>query len=56
MTPSDIIDIARIAVDLLLRLVPATVARQMLDDAEVRRANAIADLAERAKFGPGDPE
>ena len=36
---------------LLLDLVPKEVASQLLTDAAVRRANAIADAAEVAKFG-----
>ncbi len=54
MTPKDAIDAARIAADLLLTLVPAPVARQLLDDAAVRRATAIADGAEALKFGAPD--
>ena len=50
MTPSDAINAARIAADLLLALVPAPVARQLLDDAAVRRSNAIATAAEDVKF------
>lgn len=52
MTPSQAIDAARIAADLLLTLVPAPVAKQLITDAEVRRANEIANAAERIKFGP----
>jgi hypothetical protein len=51
MTPSKVIDAARMAADLLLALVSAPVARQMLNDAEVRRGNAIANAAEEVKFG-----
>lgn len=46
------LDAARIAADLILALVSAPVARQLLDDAEVRRSNAIANAAEDVKFGP----
>lgn len=46
------LEAARIAADLLLALVPAPVAHQLLNDSEVRRANAIANAAEDAKFGP----
>jgi hypothetical protein len=58
VSPGEIaLEVARGLVDLLLKLVPAPVARQMLDDAAVRRSNAIADLAEAAKFGRlGDSE
>lgn len=52
MTPSQALDAARIAADLLLTLVPAPVAQQLLNDAQVKRANDIANAAERAKFGP----
>lgn len=51
MTPETILDIARGLIDLLLSIVPAPVAKQMLDEAAIRRANAIADAAEAAKFG-----
>lgn len=37
--------------NLILDLVPHDVARTMLDDAAVKRANAVADLAEAKKFG-----
>ncbi len=52
MTPSQVLDLVRSLLDLILGLVPAPVARQLLDDAAVKRANAIADAAEAAKFGP----
>lgn len=52
MTPQNAIDAARLAADLLLALVPAPVAHQILDDAAVRRASAIANAAADAKFGP----
>ena len=42
---------ARLAADILLALVPHEDARFHVDEAERRRANAIADAAERAKFG-----
>lgn len=48
------IDAAREAVEAALDLVPKEVVEQLLTDAAVRRQNAIADLAERQKFG-GDP-
>lgn len=50
MTPANIIDAVRALVDVILSLVPHEVAKQMLDDAAVRRQNAIADAAEEAKF------
>lgn len=52
MTPGQILDAARVAADLLLTLVPAPVAQQLINDAQVRRANDIANAAENAKFGP----
>lgn len=51
MSPLDVIDVVRKLVSLILDLVPVDVAKQALDDAAVRRANAIADAAEAAKFG-----
>lgn len=51
MNPLDYLDTARKLADALLDLVPHDVAKQMLSDAAVRRANAIADAAEAAKFG-----
>ena len=53
MNPASVIDTVRALVDLILSLVPHEVAKQMLDDAAVRRQNAIADAAELAKF-PGE--
>ena len=49
------LEAARLAADVLLALVPAPVAQQLINDAEVKRANAIANLAEDAKFGPEKP-
>ncbi len=46
------LDLARKAADIMLALVPADTARQLLDEAAVKRANDVADLAERIKFGP----
>jgi len=45
------LEAARIAADLLLALVPADEAKRLISEAEIRRANAIADAAEAAKFG-----
>lgn len=45
------VDAARHAIDAALELVPADEAKDILDAAAVRRANAIADAAEAAKFG-----
>lgn len=53
MTP-EILTFVRKLLGLVLDIVPVTVARQMLDDAAVRRANAIADAAEVAKFAELD--
>lgn len=52
MNPELIINTVRTLVDLILSLVPHDVARLALDDAAVRRANAIANAAEAVKFGP----
>ena len=41
---------ARIVADLLLMLVPHDTAKELLDDAAIRRANLAADLAEKIKF------
>lgn len=51
MNASTALDIARALLDLVLKLIPVTVARDELDEAARRRANAIADAAEAAKFG-----
>ncbi len=48
---NEYLDAARIAVDLLLMLVPHDKAKELLDDAAVKRANAAADAAESVKFG-----
>lgn len=57
MSPSEqLLTAARIAADLLLALVPAPIAHQLLDDSAVRRANAIANAAEDVKFGPESGE
>ncbi len=53
MSPAETaLEVARLAADILAAVVPATVGAQLLTDAQVRRANAIADGAEAAKFGP----
>lgn len=36
--------------NLVLDIVPLATAQSMLDDAAVKRANAVADLAEAEKF------
>ncbi len=51
MSLFDYLETGRKLADLLLDLVPHDVAKQLLDDAAVRRANAIANAAELAKFG-----
>lgn len=56
MTPDKAIDLARKLIALALDIVPAEAAKQLIDDEAVRRANAIADLAETAKFGLERPE
>jgi hypothetical protein len=55
MSPSTILDIARGLVDLLLKIVPAPVAQKLITEADVRRANAIGELADDVKFGPEKP-
>lgn len=47
------LDVVRRLLDLVLLLVPHGVARDELDEAAVRRANAIADAAEAVKFKGG---
>lgn len=47
----DPIQAARHAISAALTLVPKEMAEQLLTDEAVRRANAIADLMEREKFG-----
>ena len=42
---------ARMALDIALALVPPDLARTLLDEQAVARANAVADQAERIKFG-----
>lgn len=44
---------AQAAVDLAIDLVGPEKARELLDEAAIRRANLAADVAELAKFGPG---
>lgn len=56
MTPLEAIDIARKLIGLAMDLIPADEARKVIDEEAVRRANAVADLAEDAviaaqKFG-----
>lgn len=52
MTPDKALDLAMRLMELALDLAPVEVLRAKLDDAAVRRQNAIADLAEDVKFGP----
>jgi hypothetical protein len=53
MSPAETaLEVARLAADILAAVVPASVGAQLLTDAQVRRANTIADGAEVAKFGP----
>jgi hypothetical protein len=52
MNAGKVLEWARVLLDLVLDLVPAPVARQLLDEAAVKRANAVADAAEAVKFGP----
>lgn len=46
----DAMGAARHALDAVLAAVPTEDARTLLDAAAIRRANAIADIAEAAKF------
>ena len=48
MTPGQVV---RMLFDIILTLVPHEEARMLLDEAAVARANAVADTAEKAKFG-----
>lgn len=54
MSPQEILDAARLSADVLLKLVPHDHARQLLDEAAIRRANQMADIAEAVKFGGGE--
>lgn len=56
MSPDTALKAAEKLAAIILDLVPAPMARQLIDDAAVRRANAIADLAEDVKFGLEKPE
>lgn len=51
MTPLQALDFARGVLSLLLDVLPVSMLRQLLDEEAVRRQNAIADAAEKAKFG-----
>lgn len=42
-------------IEIILGLVPVEQARVLLDETARKRANAIADAAELAKFGPSGP-
>lgn len=48
------LDAVRSLADAALEIVPTETARQVLDEAAIRRANARADEAERLKFGGGE--
>jgi hypothetical protein len=52
MSPVAVIELVRQLIAIVLSLVPKEVAEQLLTDEAVKRANAIADGAELAKFGP----
>ena len=56
MNPEKVLDVARIALDLVLALVPHEDAKRLLDEAAVKRANAEADAAERLKWGTAPTE
>ncbi len=49
MSPAEVLQAARMAADILLMLAPNDAAVH-LSDAEVRRANFAADMAEALKF------
>ncbi len=51
MIPEAVISAARLVADLLIELVGPELAQTHLDEAATRRANAVADAAEKAKFG-----
>lgn len=51
ITPEQVLIAARLAADTLLALVGHDDAKIHVDAAEKRRANALADAAEVAKFG-----
>ena len=53
MTPAQALELARHAADIFVALVPLDLRQGVLDEAEVRRANRAADLAEALKFGGG---
>ena len=53
MTPAQLLELARHAADIFVALVPPSERQGVLDDAEVRRANQAADIAEAVKFGGG---
>lgn len=48
MTPDKASDIALALIKLALDIIPASAAKQLIDDEAVRRANVIADAAEDA--------
>ncbi len=51
MSPATALELARHAADILIALAPQE-AHGLLDEAEIRRANQAADVAEAIKFGP----
>ena len=51
MSPAEILAAAETVANVLLMLVPHEDAKKLLDDAAQKRAQAIADAAEAAKFG-----
>lgn len=48
------LQLAEALLDLILKLVGANTAKDLLDQRAVVAANAAADLAEKAKFGDGE--
>lgn len=52
MSPKTVLDIVRGLLDLVLMLVPAPSAAKLLDEQARKRALALGELADDAKFGP----
>jgi len=51
MNPEEVlVELARKALDIALIAVPHDKAKELLDEAAVRRANALVDAVEAAKF------
>jgi archaellum biogenesis ATPase FlaH len=48
---ADVVIILRRLIDILLELTTPEIAKDMINEAAIKRANAIADAAEKVKFG-----